>query len=456
MAISPREVSARAADASTGLGGELGNTEQSCPKVTLELGIFFDGTLNNEYNTLSGKHDDTSYTNARSNVSLLKDLYKNRVEYDLRNSCGGYSRRYRSRYVEGIGSASGERDDVPGKAFGMGSTGIESRVYQTCLWVGDIIREVSPGVEPTEIIMDVFGFSRGAAAARYFVNCFRQGYIDYDKNFINRKRAHVPEGRKVRFRFIGIFDTVAAVGWADNDDNGPVNVHLKTDQGEKIFHITAENEFRINFRLNHNIPGGGETRSLPGAHSDIGGGYRDQGDTTAVGPYQLKRYQTLADAQKGREELLRTFGPQSSSADQTRWQSDGWYSANDPRETLRMEVAEPFPMGMGGYGVGYYQVLDRPWVQPGMARIALKIMYDKAMAQNVPFVGMPATEEYTIPQGLKPMGDTLVAGGAASQAQKHEALRNYGHVSSSEWRLGMGAEADHRRVIYPNQPGLAK
>jgi hypothetical protein len=458
MGVVPSDIANRAAGASAGLRGELGNTVQSCPKVTLELGIFFDGTLNNEFNTLSGQNRGTSYTNARSNVSLLKDLYKNREHLDIRNSCGGFSRRHRSRYVEGIGSSAGRRDDIPGKAFGLGSTGIESRVYAACLWVGQQVDLLSPGVEPAEIIMDVFGFSRGAAAARYFVNCFRQGFIMYDPAFRLRRIARLPAGRKVRFRFIGIFDTVAAVGWADNDDNGPVNVHLKVDQAEKIYHLTAENEYRINFRLNKNVPGGGETKSLPGAHSDVGGGYRDTGDRSVTQPVRQETYMSREAAEAARQGYLnrnRTGQFVNAAA----WQREGWVGSNPRDGGLRWEVGPIFhvpSLGFQTYSFLVMQVIDRPWVRPGLSRIALRMMYDKAKARGVPFTTFLATEEYTIPADLARMADRLIAGGEATVAEKHAALQNFGHVSANEDTIGMGGEPSRVRVEYDNQASLAK
>ena len=47
-----------------------GAVVQTCPKVVLEIGVFFDGTGNNEQNAQTG--GEGSYANARSNVSLLK------------------------------------------------------------------------------------------------------------------------------------------------------------------------------------------------------------------------------------------------------------------------------------------------------------------------------------------------------------------------------------------------
>jgi hypothetical protein len=79
-------------------------------------------------------------------------------------------------------------------------------------------------------------------------------------------------------RFIGIFDTVAAIGTPTNGfnphnaDTGAVNIALRPGVAEKVFHITAAHECRFNFALNSVKPAWPEL-ALPGVHSDIGGGY---------------------------------------------------------------------------------------------------------------------------------------------------------------------------------------
>lgn len=61
---------------------------------------------------------------------------------------------------------------------------------------------------PGSVVVDVFGFSRGAAAARHFIN----------------KLLALNLGRPLRVGFVGLFDTVAAIGSAadgldTSDDN---------------------------------------------------------------------------------------------------------------------------------------------------------------------------------------------------------------------------------------------
>ncbi|MXD86615.1 DUF2235 domain-containing protein, partial [Escherichia coli] len=53
-------------------------------------------------------------------------------------------------------------------------------------------------------------------------------------------------------------------------------LELRPSVAKKVFQITAMNEYRYNFSLN-SIKGMWPELALPGAHSDIGGGYNPVG-----------------------------------------------------------------------------------------------------------------------------------------------------------------------------------
>ncbi len=93
-----------------------------------------------------------------------------------------------------------------------------------------------------EIQFDIFGFSRGAGAARHFAN----RVFSQDRDIITAIRAGLngiefsgaPGGKT---RFLGIFDTVAAIGTPVNGfnphsaDTGDVNLALRPGVAEKVF-----------------------------------------------------------------------------------------------------------------------------------------------------------------------------------------------------------------------------
>lgn len=87
-------------------------------------------------------------------------------------------------YVEGIGTGLGVNDEMKdptddivadnthGFAFGAGKTGVRGKVRKGCLALANKIGEIKKNNKnnpPTDIKIDVFGFSRGATAARNFV-----------------------------------------------------------------------------------------------------------------------------------------------------------------------------------------------------------------------------------------------------------------------------------------------
>ena len=452
------------------LQADAGNTTVVCAPMTLHIGVFFDGTGNNTENANTGGGGG-SYANARSNVSLLAELYQSGDAYDVINSCGTVGTKYASLYVEGIGTISGlpYHVGVVGLATGMGMTGVERRVYSACVEIGRQIDLLSGGIEPREIVLDVFGFSRGAAAARYFVNCFRQGFINYNMYYVLPFRAQVPKGRNIRIRFLGIFDTVAAIGDGTDDDNGDVNLHISTAQADDIYHPTAMHEYRTNFRLNHNQPGGGATRALLGAHSDVGGGYRDDGDRTRVEKSGTEVFDNRAEAEAAHARYS-AAAARARTAQESFWVRHGWIRPNEPTGGLDNSPGEirtvTYRAGFSihrRYTFTTGAIMDRPWVRIGLSRIALRIMYDRAVAAGVPFLSFPTGGQFAVPGPLRALAGAYSDGGPLpSAANQREILRNYAHISSNYDSVGMaplpGASGQDlwRRVIYPNQPGLAK
>lgn len=453
-------VSGSAAAASSSLAGAVGNTAQTCPRVVLELGFFFDGTLNNAANSRTGGSEG-SYANALSNVALLFDLYKRRERFWQRNSCGGYARKYDAFYVPGPGTTSGGGDDwFLGNGLGIGSNGVLARVTMAFRQLDTMIAQHGGGTDPREVVVDVFGFSRGAAGARYFVNCVRQGHVPMGRHALRLRYLTRSPNNRVRFRFVGIFDTVAAIGIGTNDDNGIVNVHVSAAQAEKIFHLTAGDEYRENFRLNHNLPGGGEARELPGAHSDVGGGYREQGDEVDIGPARVRTFATRAEAERQRAALAAQRGGAASEI----WVREGWINANEPtggaiNHVGPIQVRTSFsPLGNVSlrYEFTVVRRLSRPWVRVGLSRIALRIMYDKAVESSVPFVSFPTGPNYTVPGPLLPIAAKLRSGQSLTREEHRFTLRNYGHVSADVGSIGMSPEPNHVRTVYPNRPGQAR
>ena len=278
-------------------------------EITLMIGVFFDGTGNNAHNTAeslvacSGEHFGMSNGDAQSayfqciqlkkghsgfaagshlgyftNVHWLKTLYKQNIPADT-----GYGQS--AIYIEGIGTESGQGDSAYGMGTGRGNTGVVSKTDKAVAAIVEgILRYLLKTPEARSCIIkelqfDIFGFSRGAAAARHFANrVFEQDdaiVAAIHAGLGEVKFTGTPSGKT---RFLGIFDTVAGIGTPLNGfnphsaDTGEVNIALRPGVAEKVFHITAQHECRFNFALNSVKPAWPEL-VLPGAHSDIGGGY---------------------------------------------------------------------------------------------------------------------------------------------------------------------------------------
>ncbi len=470
------DATASEAAANAGMEGEMGNAAQTCPDATLEVGVFFDGTLNNRFNVLSRARSDASYQNALSNPALLFPFYKNDPIYNERNACGGIGRAFRSIYVQGPGSTAGREDDQTGYAFGMGrQSGVESRVLWGFQQLLARIRGMGGAPHLNKVIVDVFGFSRGAAAARYFVNCIRARRIRYDPYGRGDYTETLPDDLEVEIRFIGIFDTVAAIGDPADEDNDPVNMHVKTAQVTgRIYHLTAGDEIRRNFRLNRNVPGGGDTLELPGAHSDVGGGYRGAGDVAELDSVSRRSFPTRRAAEAAQAATRRAdLAPRANAADEAVFVREGWMNASEPTggivrhmtpiRAVRVMVGGPgVPRLITRYAYDEQRALHRPWVQIGLSRIALHMMHEAAVAEvDGAFLPLPAEQpEYVIPAGLRSY-ESAIRSGTLSGAARATVLRNYGHVSMKDGPVlssnyqGHRAQRGRRRVEYRNRPGRA-
>ncbi|XUK72977.1 DUF2235 domain-containing protein [Erwinia rhapontici] len=278
-------------------------------EITLTIGVFFDGTGNNadnsadRQNACAGEHYGMSDGDAESTLSQCIRLKRSHSGIAAGSYLGYYTNVYWLNrlyttsfpnddkhgqikiYIEGIGTESGKGDSAYGVGTGRGNTGV---VRKTDKAVAALVVAIKNHLDKPseygisivrELQFDIFGFSRGAAAARHFANrVFEQddAIVAAIKAGLGEVKFNSTPGGKTRF--LGIFDTVAGIGSPVNGfnphsaDTGEVNIVLRPGVAEKVFHITAQHECRFNFALNSVKPAWPEL-VLPGAHSDIGGGY---------------------------------------------------------------------------------------------------------------------------------------------------------------------------------------
>lgn len=305
--------------------------------VNITIGVYFDGTQNNRKNTQArigeqgaegtkayNKHSDKetdSYENDLSNIARMEIYY---IKDDS---------KYISKvYVEGIGTEDlkADIDDVTnhrGVAYGAGSTGVRAKVKKGCGLTVDKVVGLSGDNDIDILTLDVFGFSRGAAAARNFVyEVTKEKYKAIVKTVMVRKtnnhrekpteekRKFDDEGNettrnefpkwghlgilleekkikvnRVNVRFVGLYDTVSSydpisteIDAYPNFDNDVEELHLnemgrfnemKIRKAKKIIQLAAADEHRENFMLTRVGLAGGIDYFLPGVHSDVGGCY---------------------------------------------------------------------------------------------------------------------------------------------------------------------------------------
>lgn len=245
----------------------------------IQVNLFFDGTLNNYFNVTTeddavrerhgGK--ETSYDNALSNVARMWDSLDKEVDGpDL------------GVYVEGMGTTKLQSDDVVGKALGTGETGMRSRAQ----WAFEALKQhvaKKRGKQglPALLELNLFGFSRGAATARHFASLLR-AREEIANHFPDRWSRVV-----VQVNFVGLFDTVSAEGVFPGNDVDELQLRFEDDAARRVFHLVALDEYRENFPLT-NIASACRAKSevdgirsrmgfelgIPGAHSDVGGGYK--------------------------------------------------------------------------------------------------------------------------------------------------------------------------------------
>lgn len=312
--------------------------------VSITLGIFFDGTLNNKTNTIERRDktdaykkkggnpkDNNSYNNDWSNVARLWDNYDKNFGI----------------YIEGIGTDDKEKDSMLGYAFGTGSTGIRGKVKKGCEEIVKKVKNIKNAKKADKIevlTFDVFGFSRGAAAARNFVHEIGKSKykattktyaqrevvvtLTYDSDGDSVSSKQLPKwghlGLKLeeagitvdvlKIRFLGIYDTVSSYSKnlsAMPDFHNDVEELSLNDIGraQTVIHFVAENEHRENFDLTNTHVG--IEKIFPGVHCDVGGAYEDGTETweeietswTTSTKLEALRSKLIADAWYTKEQL---------------------------------------------------------------------------------------------------------------------------------------------------------
>lgn len=456
-------------------------------KLALRIGVFFDGTGNNATNTalgmVCGAHypvqpedldasckpymadPDSSYGNEITNVRKLMGLY---LESAAPEGEGRQKQLSRKLYVEGIGTEAGGEDSFLGAGIGRGETGVKGCVQKAFTLIASAVTRAvreNPDCRISSLTFDTFGFSRGAVAARHFANEIIKGVQGplrttlqdnakgFAPDFVERYQHGINVG------FIGLFDTVASVGGLANLGNirsavTPwINLHLPRKYFTSVVHLVARDEVRANFPLSRVKPDHPEI-TLPGAHSDIGGGYLNEAEECVlVSPMQA------LEVGLG-EDVTATSIYRDAVHAQERLVADGWPAA-------MLEIVTPQPQLMPADPTDrlaprrqhvYAGLQLRRPVSGALSKVYLRVMYELAKSKGVRFYDIPEEPQYLVPPELQQLCSRFSAGDYSTTPEEEQMLKHrYIHVSA-HWNNPLGKRTPSGlKLVYvdaPNADGI--
>jgi type VI secretion system secreted protein VgrG len=469
--------------------------------ITLRIGMFFDGTGNNKANSETvaacyapdvnlaevaeeiqkhcaaygydgnGSSPDNSYGNDVSNIVRLYKLYEDRVDETLLPET---TKTSIAIYVEGIGTTSGGEDSRYSQATGIGETGVAARVEQSPALIMEQIRrleEKNPGMKIDRIEFDIFGFSRGAAAARHFANEVLKG----EQNILAKS---LPAGSPVlssnfnwrlktdvTINFIGLFDTVASIAnpWVldftgANSRNPFANLKLPDDCANKVVHLVARDEVRENFALNSL---GDTDLVLPGVHSDLGGGY------LPIAKEKLLLGKPSTSTVSEGMDATRSAAYLSAEKEVFAWYEKGVIDFDGPGNKIKVEHWErPLPLPRREdttntdpqKKVFAAASIERP-VRGELSLVYLRIMRELAIRHDVPFDIIDANDpKLALPADLVlihkklqayALGDTKTEG---LTVEERALLRSrYIHISA-HWNAAKDFNSSDTNIVFINRP----
>jgi len=434
----PLGASANIAPLTTSAGHR--SSEQSSDGVHLVAGLFTDGTLNNvdnieifrqklleeciepvqedparleECRTRLAMRLGESYANQPTNVVKLFDLY-------YRGAATDHSRTtvFVKAYEPGPGTKTGEEDSKFGAATGLGETGVPAQVSKLFKKLVREIVRVLGASEIKSLTLDLFGFSRGAAAARHASNEILKGTHG------GLAKAMASEGldwpQEVSIRFIGLFDTVAAIWNAPkldfsprNDANSPLELYLDSEKLGKVVHLVAADEKRANFSLNSvrhdrdGLPDNFREIKIPGAHSDVGGGYPDAQNEEVLLHPTLK----VVGSRAQRPAETMEWDNLENLREQT--EAVGWigeYSlplsdGSSPYLGIERQINQ-HPSPDGSIELSLRMIRH---VRGEYSRIAMHLMHMLAGSEGVPLNPIPDKDGFKIPDGLESVAEEMKA-----------------------------------------------
>ena len=159
-----------------------------------------------------------------------------------------------AEYFPGVGSSGKTLDFIFGGAFGIGALGIVNRAF----------RRLKANFSKGDNVIDIVGYSRGAAIARVFADKTFQDY----KKLLTQKSERLTEPPEIRF--VGLFDTVASFGNPFNNNELIFQEHLPRTV-KNTFHAMSLDVNKKGFGLDRAYGENVLEVWFRGGHGDIGG-----------------------------------------------------------------------------------------------------------------------------------------------------------------------------------------
>jgi type VI secretion system secreted protein VgrG len=406
---------------------------------------------------------DSSYGNDVTNVARLYELYPDQAYTKLSK---GTEEAYLKAYVEGIGTSSGESDSFHGQGTGRGATGVVARVEQMPALVLEQLRlfqDNNPDLKISRIEIDLFGFSRGAAAARHCAN-------DLLKEKDSLLARALPAGSPLltadfawrhrndfSLNFIGLFDSVAGiVSLRDGDfslhnkHNPGLNLRLAPGIASKVIHLVARDEYRHNFSLNQ----AERDIELPGCHSDIGGGYLP----LAMEKLLLSKPETSLEPDPLPDDRSNAYG----LARQRFGRESGQWLIYVPSEGLSIAIWSVVTQRRVRDTVAekrvYAAIASQRQVRGELSLVYLRIMRAWGLRAGVAFAPIdPNDQRMALPDELRPIAAKLQAFALGEPhvqltAEEHALLRSrYIHLSAN-WNAAKAWNNSDLEVVFINRP----
>ncbi len=480
---------------------EVDLEDETSGGITLRIGVFFDGTGNNKANSETvaacyapdanlaeaaeeiqkhcaaygydgdGNSPDNSYGNDVSNIVRLYELYTDQAYEPLPVTTRNASIAV---YIEGIGTRSNGTDSLYSQATGRGATGVVARVEQCPAVIKEqisLLMERNSQLVIQHIEFDIFGFSRGAAAARHFANevlkgnegllakSFPSGFEGFGNGFSWRPKIDT------QINFIGLFDTVAAIAnpWlldftGANSRNPGLELRLPDGCANKVVHLVARDEYRENFALNSL---GDIDLALPGSHSDLGGGYLPRAKEKLL----LSTPITSTISQS--KEATRSGAYIAAEKEAFAWYAKGVIDDDGSGNPLRVAVWERSVAQSTEKGrpkqdpqkqVYAAARIERP-VHGELSLVYLRIMRELAVMHDVPFDAIDENDpKLSLPEELILIHTKLEAYALGKSSvegltiKERDLLRSrYIHLSA-HWNAAKNLNSSDVNIVFINRP----